>query len=272
MKNLICPICKNNLKRIDKSYKCDNKHTFDISKEGYVNLLPVNGKKSKDPGDNLQMITARRSFLQSGYYEKLVKTITKILNDLIVNKNNLEILDIGCGEGYYTNYLSNGLNVPNSITGLDISKSAVKYGSKLHKNVDFIVASAYNLPIKENSMDIVYRIYAPSLSDEVYRVLKSDGIFLTVTPGERHLFQLRELIYDEVKKISHKSDENNNFTKFYTSNLKYLIEIDDYNTLKSLIDMTPFGWKISNESLKILENMDSWNIECDFIIDIFRKH
>jgi len=264
-----CPICKNDLQDKGKFLKCINNHTYDKAKEGYVNLLPINSKKSKDPGDNLQMITARRNFLESGYYSPLAERLAKILKQ-VVNKE-CNFLDIGCGEGYYTNKLFDLLDLNKNIFGIDISKNAIKYASKRNSKINYAVASAYDLPFKEDSMDIILRIYAPSLTSEIERILKKTGILITVTPGDRHLYQLREIIYNQVKNLSNKSDETETFNKINSYNLKYNIELLKSSDINNLIQMTPFGWKIKEIDLKELLNKQTWIIEADFNIDLYKK-
>lgn len=267
MKNLICPICKNDLTLNNKTMSCPKKHSFDIAKEGYVNLLPVNSKKSKEPGDNSKMTFARRNFLESDYYKPLANKIIEIIQRFD-NKEN--ILDLGCGEGYYTGLIADNY-MHSNFTALDISKVAVKYGSKRYKNVDFCVASAFEMPIKDNSMDIVYRIYAPSLDTELNRVIKNGGYLITVTPGNRHLYQLREIIYSDVLNLSTKDDESKTLTRISSQNLHYMMNITNKQVVSDLLDMTPFGWKISEKSLEEIMNNKSWDIECDFKIEVFKK-
>ncbi|QEN06268.1 23S rRNA (guanine(745)-N(1))-methyltransferase [Thiospirochaeta perfilievii] len=267
-----CPVCKKPLQKIDTTFKCTNNHSFDIAKEGYVNLMPIKSKKTKDPGDNRKMLLSRREFLESGYYKRLALNLSDKINSILENITGANILDLGCGEGYYAGIIDkNIVNKHNTIYGVDISKIAVKYGSKRYKNIQFCTASAFELPIADNSIDLLYRVYAPSSLTELNRVIKKGGYLITVTPGERHLYQLREIIYKEVLNLSNKSDESENFEKISSDNLTYTMKITEKNIVRNLLDMTPFGWKISEDALEFMLSKSTWEIESDFKIDIYKK-
>ena len=271
MKNIIfiCPHCKKELYIEGNSLQCKNRHSYDISKEGYANLLPVNKKKTKSPGDNSEMITARRNFLNKGYYGPLANKVLDTIIDLNLKSSNMHVLDIGCGEGYYSGIINKGIKNKSILTAIDISKAAIKFGSKKYKDINFAVASAYSLPIKDDSVDLAYRIFAPSSPDELNRVIKKGGYLITVTPGNRHLYQLRDIIYNEVKHL--KKDED--FTVFHIKNkinLKYPIILSENDDIRNLINMTPFGWKIKHEELEKLLNHNEFYIECDFEINIYQ--
>jgi 23S rRNA (guanine745-N1)-methyltransferase len=267
--NFICPLCKNTLEKQKESLICKNKHCFDLAKEGYVNLLPVNAKKSKDPGDNSKMMSARRAFLESHRYEPLAAKLAEIVNRISSDKK-ATILDLGCGEGYYTGYIKK-FNKTIRMLGLDISKVAVRSASKRYKDVKFCVASAFELPIADKELDIILRIYAPSSDSELQRVIKDGGYLITVTPGERHLYQLRDIIYQEVHKHSEENKRIENFKLMEKIKLNYILNIHDVEAVKNLLDMTPFGWKISENNKEALFKMDHWEIDCDFNIEIYKK-
>ncbi|MBR4485343.1 MAG: SAM-dependent methyltransferase, partial [Erysipelotrichaceae bacterium] len=89
--NILCPVCKNILHKSDKFYSCENRHSFDIAKEGYLNLNLKNSQKS---GDNAEMIKARKAFLEKDYYSFLREEVDKYI------KTDDELLDLACGEGY----------------------------------------------------------------------------------------------------------------------------------------------------------------------------
>lgn len=268
MNSYICPKCKHTLILTDRTYRCPENHCYDIAKEGYVNLLPIKSKKSKDPGDNSKMTMARRSFLETDLYKVLAYKVAEVLKESLGNGTS-NILDLGCGEGYYTGIISNNLS-SSIFNGIDISKVAVRYGSKKYKNINFCVASAFELPIADNSIDAVTRIYAPSSEVELNRVIKKNGYLLTVTPGDRHLYQLREIIYKEVLNLSTKDDSTENFERIKSENLCYTMEIKEAATIQNLLDMTPFGWKISKEDHKKLFMQSSWSIEADFKIVLYK--
>ncbi len=253
----------------NRSLLCRNRHTFDLAKEGYVNLLPVNAKKSKDPGDNVTMMIARRAFLEAGYYKALADKISEIMRNLNL-REDISFLDLGCGEGYYSGCIRE--NFPSlNMSGLDISKTAVRYASKKYKDISFTVASAFDLPIGDDQMDLLLRVYAPSSEMELRRVIKTGGYLITVTPGERHLYQLRDIIYSEVHKHTEEIKEIIGFDLQERVKLKYKLDLQDREMAKNLLEMTPFGWKISAENKVFLLNQSRWEVECDFNIDVYRR-
>jgi 23S rRNA (guanine745-N1)-methyltransferase len=181
-----------------------------MAKEGYVNLLPVQHKRSRDPGDSAEMMQARRAFLDAGHYQPLRETVAQRLNDILPDATAM--LDIGCGEGYYTARFAEVAREK----GADIRSGRVESGhsrgGKTLSAVTFCVASSHRLPFDDASMDAVMRIYAPCKAEELARVVKPGGWVITVTPGPRHLMELKGLIYDEVRLHAPHSEQLAGFT------------------------------------------------------------
>ena len=194
---LLCPLCNNYLTKNDKNnfYKCTNNHCYDIAKEGYTNLLLANQKHSLCPGDNKEMVNARKEFLNKDYFLPLSNKINDILTDYCNNKN-IAILDAGCGTGYYLNNLQKKFNNC-SYFGVDISKFAVMKASKENKNISYFTANIFNLPFSNNSIDIILNIFAPKPEKEFRRILKNNGIILEVTPSTNHMIELKKVLYDK---------------------------------------------------------------------------
>ena len=164
---LQCPFCKFTLHFDgERSYVCENKHNFDLAKQGYLNLFPVNKKKSKSPGDSEMMVKSRREFLESGFYDPLMKEIKRVIEEEIkFDKRELTILDSGCGEGYYSeNALSNLDEIKSNIFGTDISKYAVKHAAGRYKENFYFVSSIYHLPVKTDSLDLILSVFSPNTS------------------------------------------------------------------------------------------------------------
>lgn len=267
----LCPLCQTVFQQTDKSQICANNHHFDMAREGYINLLRVNAKNSKDPGDNKEMINARRAFLNSGGYLPLAKQLCTLVNAHVADKENAQLLDLGCGEGYYTHILAKSLPKKFIVNGLDISKVAIRYAAKRYKNINFCVASAYDVPLPDNSLDALIRIYAPSLDSELQRLIKPGGYLITVTPAPRHLFQLREAIYQQVNEHAAENPAPQGFDKIKQINLHYPLHINHADILENLINMTPLAWKFNKQSLQALLAEENWLVECDFNIEIYQK-
>ena len=281
MKNILykCPICDERLQIEGKSYVCDKRHTFDIAKEGYVNLLLH--KSSKEPGDNKLSVLSRKEFLDSGYYDELSNQINTLISEFINIKINpkADILDIGCGEGFYLSRLKNLLNKNKNgseinFWGVDISKPAIRYASRRSTDINFCVGNALLLPFQDNSIDIALSVFAPLDSEEVNRVLKSDGQLIVVIPGKNHLSGLGKLIYDNFEPHREDKDPIKGSTKLKlvdTKEVKNTIRIIGKNKIMALLSMTPYYWSINLEKKRELENLDKLETEIDFRVLVYIK-
>ncbi|NQZ50804.1 MAG: 23S rRNA (guanine(745)-N(1))-methyltransferase [Moritella sp.] len=251
--NYLCPICARPLSAQDQSLVCEQRHQFDLAKEGYVNLLPVQNKKSKNPGDNKEMMQARREFLDQGFYQSLSDKVNSIAQQALITVNVPNILDLGCGEGYYTHRLAQVMaamsdaNTAPKIAGLDISKSAIRFAAKRYKTISFCVASAYNTPFADASQDLVIRIYAPSQDAELARIIKVGGYLLTVTPAAEHLFELKQKIYQTPEKHDMSIEPIAGFEVVEQQRLTHEITLTQAKDSKNLLEMTPLAWKMSDE-------------------------
>ena len=185
-----CPLCKGRLIGEERRYFCLQGHSFDLSRAGYVNLLT--GKDGGVHGDNKEMIRARRDFLEEGHYLPLREALCDILKENAPDT----LLDVGCGEGWYTEGMCASLGQAR-VCGIDISKDALSYaGKRLKGRAQLAVASAYELPFDDGSFDALTLLFSPFAQEELKRVLKKDGLFFMAIPGKRHLWQLKSLLYD----------------------------------------------------------------------------
>lgn len=263
----LCPLCHAPLAPEGKSFVCPQGHQFDKAKEGYVNLLPVQHKRSKDPGDSSEMMQARRAFLDAGHYQPLRDTICQILEQVAP----ATLLDIGCGEGYYTADFAQIAAKQNGITwGLDVAKVAIRYAAKRYPQVQFCVASSHRLPFDDNSLDAVVRIFAPCKAEELARVVKPGGVVITATPGPRHLMQLKGLIYDNVVLHSTESESLPGFVAEQTQQIGWPMTLQG-NEAVALLQMTPFAWRARPEVWETLTAETAFNCETDFVIRVWRR-
>lgn len=262
----ICPICNKNLVLFGKTFVCDNKHCFDVAKQGYVNLIRINDKHSLTPGDNNQMVNARKSFLQKGYYGQLTDAVC---NEITQRYATPVIVDAGCCDGYYLGEISKKTN--GKYYGFDISKDAVKIASSAHKNISFSVASVMRMPYKDKSADVILRIFAPYCEKEYLRVLKDDGILIQATPGSEHLLQLKRLLYDDVYLNPETPVLYDGLTKISTKRIKYDFVTQTGEDNFHLFTMTPYYYKTSKEKAEKLKFADGMSITADFIVEIYAK-
>lgn len=264
-----CPLCYAHLMPDSntKGYTCPQRHHFDLAKEGYLNLLPVQHKHSKLPGDNKAMLQARHAFLAAGYYDPLVDVLRQLIGQNTDFNQSNNLLDLGCGEGFYCRRLAQDYQNKIHFHGVDISKFAIGMAAKLLPTAQFAVASMLRLPYLENSFDWIVRVFAPSNPAELKRILKPGGFLLTVTPGPEHLWQLKELIYQEARKHPLNDENQDNFVRLESTQCRFRIKPEVIHRM-ALLQMTPFAWKASLASHEKLETMDTLDIETDFIVTL----
>lgn len=259
---LRCPICKNELISKGNSLVCINNHTYDYSKFHTVHLYT--SSKSLH-GDNKDMVNARSSFLNKDYYLNLKDELYNIMSKLDISS----FIDLGCGEGYYTNDLQAKLDI--DCIGIDLSKTAVNHASKSNKNIQYVIASTFNLPIFDESVDCVLNIFAPYSVEEVIRVLKINHYFITVQPNEKHLIELKEIVYDNVYLNTVKTISDPHLKLIESISLNNTINITNNNDLLELFSMTPYLYKTSISDKEKLNKINSLNISTEFIIQIYQK-
>ncbi|HWV15405.1 MAG TPA: methyltransferase domain-containing protein [Cellvibrio sp.] len=268
MKHLICPLCKQPLLATDQGIGCANRHQFDRAREGYFNLLPVQHKNSREPGDARQQLQARRAFLQAGFFSPLMEKLQEL-----IPAETSTLLDIGCGEGYFTQAMSDS-HPDAEIYGLDISKAGVRLAArsasdKLPQKITYIVASSYTLPLADSSVDVITRIYAPSKDEELQRVLKPQGKLIIVTPGERHLLALRQQIYRELRPHP-KPQAPLGFREDSQQQLSFSLQLPTGDYTRALLQMTPFAWRLTPAILQqIIGN--GLQDTADFQLSVYRQ-
>jgi 23S rRNA (guanine745-N1)-methyltransferase len=246
-----------------------------LAKQGYLNLLPVNQKKSKDPGDNQMMIAARRNFLELGFYDPLIESIKDLISDkLSFDTNNIIAFDAGCGEGYYSEKALNNLaGLEAEILGTDISKYAVKNAANKYKSNFYFVSSVYNLPIAEASIDLILSIFSPIMATEFKRILSQQGYVIIVSPAANHLREIAELIYDTFRPHTPNTEEKMTslFKHTISKRTTFKIDISSAEDLLSLLKMTPYYWSTGIERLEKITNKSELTVTCDFNIDVFSQ-
>lgn len=267
-KNLICPVCGEPLFQQGGSLVCISKHTYDIARQGYVNLLPVQQKHSLAPGDTAEMLTARRNFLNEGHY-------TRICNDVIgAIRTHLgdapSIADIGCGEGYYTSHFL-GQFPQSAIIGADISKSAVKMACSRTKSIDWLVATASHLPIADDSTDVITAMFSLVCEEEFARILHKGGIVVEVTAGTNHLIELKHIIYDDVFEQHKRPKAPQGFLREISCELNSFKITLDNAQLINLLNMTPHTLRIKPENRARLESTQSLELTVEYFVRVLQK-
>lgn len=271
--DLVCPLDRHVLSLREKSFVCDNKHTYDIAKEGYVNLLPVQLKKSQAPGDNKEMVVARHRFLQTNIYDFLLEALEKIISAHYPDKTLLKIVDAGCGEGYYTQGLRERLlkKYETQILGFDISKEAVKMAAKQVPHIQWAVATNNNIPVQTQSMDVLLSLFGFPVISEFYRVLKEKGICIVAVAGKEHLLEIRNCVYDKVilkEALLLPVNESFILQEEQSLHCKKSISKED---IDALLKMTPHFYRMKKEKYDAFLQHPPREITIDFKIGVFQK-
>lgn len=264
--NYLCPLCQQALNLTDKSYRCANNHSFDQAKQGYVNLLPVQFKHSKSPGDNKDMVIARRAFLDKGFYQPLVDKMLELYQKY--GDQNASLLDAGCGEGFYTHQHK---TLSNEVYGVDIAKETIKIAAKRYQQCHFSVGTLSKLSFADCCFGWIASVYAPILETEFTRILKSDGYLLTVTPAEQHLFELKSLIYRQANEHDSTKSPIEKLTLIEEQKLTYPMHFDNSDDVLNLLAMTPFAFKASKELIAEIKAMTSFTCQADFVLRLYKK-
>lgn len=268
---LICPLDSHVLSVVDDVLKCSNGHCFDIAKQGYVNLLPVQNKRSSDPGDSKEMVSARQSFLRAGYYESISFNLLRILRQLNVD-NTYVVLDAGCGEGYYLAKIQHEFS--NLCIGLDISKWAVLAAAKHFKTCSWLVASNRDIPLLATSIDLIVCMFGFPCFDVFSKVLKAQGIVVLIDPLDDHLVELREVLYPQVTKhglsnIDHALECG--FELGETFEYRDTISVKSGLDIQNLLKMTPHLYKATFEGKQKALELSSIKLTLHYAVRVLQK-
>ncbi len=277
--NLACPIDGAQLNYHQKQLLCEHGHVFDIARQGYVNLLPVQHKRTKHPGDSKVMVLARTHFLNAGFYQAIANKLNELVHTQITSANEICFLDAGCGEGYYfetlLNYLSDKEGSTNlSFVGLDISKHAIVQASKRNKQISWVVGTNRRPPVAEKSIDIILSLFGFLSVPGFNKVLKPGGKIIVVDPDREHLKELREIIYPEIKKSDQVSTLQTEKTGFFLVNsesLQFKVNLDN-EQITNLLIMTPHFYRASKEGREAAKNLPQLDLTVDVVFSVFEKN
>lgn len=269
MSLFICPVCKEKLTELEKIYKCPNGHCFDKSKFGYVNLLQSQKSSAKRHGDDRMMVRARRDFLASGAYSFLLDALCEVCSDFFYD--GIKVLDAGCGEGYYSAGIKVSSDKKVDIYGIDISKDALEFLGKRKHGIPSAVASIFELPLADGSVDAVLNIFSPEADGEFNRVLKKGGYLIRVIPREKHLLGLKTAIYDKPYLNEMPSAEIEGFECVYTKQLAGKLCLDSGEMIQNLFRMTPYYYKTGVDDQNKISSLNYLETEAEFEIRVYRK-
>ena len=265
----VCPKCKQKLNIIGSSAVCPSGHSYDRSRKGYYNLLLSQGGYH---GDNREMVLARRRFLDGGFYEPLAKTVAELVSEY--TERGGQVLDMGCGEGYYTDFISRALvdkHGESSVSGFDISREAIVCACGRGSGVQYAVAGSYDMPVADAAVDTAVNMFSPLAVDEINRVLKPTGVFVMAIPGDEHLFGLKSKLYSKPYKNTVQDTAIPGLHLVCDRPISYQIELDSAEEIKALFAMTPYAYRTDSEGRERLNSLKSLATEVDFRVFVYKK-
>ncbi len=263
---LLCPLCGSVLSESEHSCRCENGHCFDIARQGYIHLLPVQQKRSLHPGDTREQVLSRRAFLEAGFYRPIAEALCAA-----AEKYGCQgpILDVGCGEGWYSAILAESMAAP--LIGIDISKEAVRCAAAKYKNARWICGSAARLPVADGSAGLLTSLFAVTIPEEFARVLKPQGYFFQILAEEDHLLGLKSIIYPELKhKEKNTAPQVEGFECAERVPIRFTFTVEGAQ-VRNLLSMTPHVYRISREGAEKLAATEKLTDTASCVLNIYRK-
>lgn len=270
-----CPVCREPLPGADdgRSWRCATGHTYDVAREGYANLLITHQRRQRDPGDSVEMLRHRRAFLDAGHYGVLAESVRQAAE----LQPGTAVLDAGCGEGYYTrNWVADHAGL--ALAGVDIAKPAVRMAAKRAASpaARYAVASVYDLPVLDASVDLAVSIFAPLHSPEFERVLRAGGRLLTVTPGPDHLAGLKAKLFAEPEAHPdtgpfERDGADTILEPSGTTRVRTELALTTSAGVADLLNMTPYAWYVAPEVRAAVVSEASLSTPIDFLITTYRR-
>ncbi|MFC4511998.1 putative RNA methyltransferase [Streptomyces ehimensis] len=246
---LHCPHCTAPLAMKDRALACSNGHSFDVAKQGYVNLLPGAVKYS---ADTREMVDARAEFLSAGHYAPIADALVALARDATDSSAEGCVLDIGGGTGYYQSHVMDAFPEAEGIL-LDISKFAARRAAKAHARIGAVVADAWQaLPLQDASAALVVNTFAPRNGPELRRVLHPRGTLLVVTPRTDHLQELIDAL--DLMRVDERKEQrlSDQFAPHFSTTASRALTTTmtlDHHALNQLVGMGPNAWHRDGEAL-----------------------
>ncbi len=263
---LVCPVCGEGLDKTGNAFVCPNRHSFDIARQGYVNLLTVQQKHSLAPGDTREQVLSRRAFLEADFYAPIAQALIDAARKYEARG---EYLDVGCGEGYYCTRLSRALGLP--LTGLDISKEAVRCAAAKYKDAAWLCATAAHIPVEDGSLGLMTSLFALTLPEEYHRCLGPGGLYFQVLAAEDHLLGLKSIIYDQLHfKEKATVPELPGFERLESIPIRFSFSVEG-EQVQNLFSMTPHVFRIRKEGAERLRRTQRLTDTASCMLNVFRR-
>ena len=278
----ICPLDGLPLALNGLTFTCAKLHSFDVSAAGYVNLLPVQFKASRDPGDSKSMVAARRRVLDAGPFDPLAEAVCSVVWQRAQERadEKLLLIDAGCGDGFYTARFAALLRsaLPNAQTlvlGIDISKWAVMAAAKRYKELGWAVASNKRLPVPQGAVSLITSLFGFATWPDWANVQTPGQEVIVVDAGMRHLIELKEIIYPTLRLYdppAHEEAFSSNYTQVKEDRISYQRAMPGPDLLSDLLEMTPHGHKSTFAARETVRALSCLNLSFDVVIRVFRHN
>jgi 23S rRNA (guanine745-N1)-methyltransferase len=266
---LSCPVCDLPLERVEARCICAHGHSFDVAREGYVNLLLSTQKASREPGDSREMVRSRRAFLEAGHYTPIAERIAQLVQRSLPEGRPATILDAGCGEGYFLRCLG---TAPAARWGIDISRWAVRSAATADPGASFAVASIHRLPVRPGAVDVLLSVLAPRDFEQFHRALAPGAHLVVGVPGPRHLYTLRGLVYRSPREheTESKLEAGPGFELVAEETVTSRLRLD-HPALGALVAMTPYLWHLDEESRRTLAGTSELSTDAELVVRVLRR-
>jgi 23S rRNA (guanine745-N1)-methyltransferase len=271
---LACPMEGDLLSPEGQSWRCPAGHSFDAARQGYVHLLPVQKKRSLEPGDSKAMVAARQRFLNAGYYQPIANAVSKaVLQNSFPESQTLSCLDAGCGEGYYLRELAaESGDIGLSLAGLDISKWATLAAAKQDKRPRWMVGSNASIPVLPGTLDCMLCLFGFPVYPEFARVLKPSGVLIQADAGPDHLRELREVIYPSLNPDKPLvKDVPEGFSVLATETVGFTLNLDSKDAIADLLAMTPHLYRAPAEGREKAARLETLTVTVEVNLTQFQR-
>jgi 23S rRNA (guanine745-N1)-methyltransferase len=276
-KQLACPLDGLQLKLQGNMLKCPQGHSYDIARQGYVNLLPVQQKKSRDPGDSKEMVAARGRHLDNGFFEPVAYRLDELSLSFLGSGSSVTCVDAACGDGYYLDHFHQRLQQGNeavkvSLTGLDISKWAIMAAAKRNRHITWVVGNSQHAPVMTHSVDMLWSVFGFSHLQGFRKMLNDTGRLVLVDAGPDHLIELREIIYPELRKTAACGSADvlgAGFRQIDAQSLSYRTLPLSRQQLADLLLMTPHLYRASHAGKQAVSRIDKLSLTVDVRYRVF---
>ncbi|MGE7923477.1 putative RNA methyltransferase [Viridibacillus arvi] len=261
-----CPVCGDQMTVTeDCIVVCDNRHSFDIAKQGYINFMThaATSMYGKD------LFEARKLVIESGLYAPMHTAICDLLKQM---NTNVAVLDTGCGEGSHLASIKNKFEEQsdNSFVGIgiDIAKEGIIAAGRHYNDMIWCVGDLAKSPYQQASFNAILNILSPANYTEFKRLLKPNGLVIKVVPQSGYLQQLRALFFADSEKESYSNELTverfkENFLEVEVKRITQTIEINQ-ELIPLLMHMTPMGWHQKNED--VATNLTEITIDLDILV------